>query len=309
MLTRYSLMKNLRMVSVGLVLGSTLPVYAANIGACRQPTPHPCAADGVCRPQRETWGTYRNQWRPWPGDAIGHADQAAGPDVSGEAESLPGFQPPSAKDEDLRGPAKIKEKSSKDSEDSSDDALEIDAPAGGEALPALPGLDVQGQLFRSPSDSFAIPLQLPIAQDVALLPVAQEASAEIQHLPLPSQEFLGADPFVEISDQPLVEISDQPLPKRDIETTSQPRDQDLPPTLPFALRRMPASSTITATPTTKRRSQSHTASLTQRATWNQPSGIRLINPASSSVAQPDAGALKQAIYYEATDQSGETPTR
>ncbi len=121
--------------------------------------------------------------------------------------------------------------------------------------------------------------------------MAEEGDMALRHIPAKSQEFLGADPFAEISDQQLSETS--------IEATSQPLDHDPPPMLPSTLRFMPAPPSINATtPAAK--------SPIQRAVWNQPSKIRLINPASISIAQPEADALNQAIYYEATDQPSDT---
>ena len=35
-----------------------------------RPTPPPCAADGTCYPNENTWGWYPCHWRQWPGEVL-----------------------------------------------------------------------------------------------------------------------------------------------------------------------------------------------------------------------------------------------
>ena len=54
-----------------IALASATALVPATLLAAHPPTPPPCAADGACYPKRTTWGYYKTNWRPWPGDKAG----------------------------------------------------------------------------------------------------------------------------------------------------------------------------------------------------------------------------------------------
>ncbi len=87
-----------------IMLGLTI-VSSAGAHGPLPATPCPCAADGMCYPNRGTWGNYTTNWRPWPGDTIGltPTPEAVSPELQQE---LPIFLRPQPDQEDLRGPAK-----------------------------------------------------------------------------------------------------------------------------------------------------------------------------------------------------------
>lgn len=212
------------------------------LGGCAPQVPCPCAADGVCRPKRATWGYSQTRWRTWPGEQLGQqptlADGATPDQVEGEA--LVPFETPPAEQEDLRGPAKAKVDRS-DDEEATDEAIDgaVDDPAvllpGPEALPAF---DPQG---NNQDDQFELPQM-----------------------------------------------------------------EDAPPALPASLRQAARSldmlqQTTNQQPTT---TQNIAASPVQQASWTGQPSIALINPASA-IVPPQGETLQQAIYYEASDQSGQ----
>jgi len=84
-------------------------VCGAEVG-CLPPTPSPCAADGICRPNQELFGYSQTRWRPWPGDPKPEEPTLAGdkdPATEQEMELAP-FLRPTPEEEDTRGPAKTK---------------------------------------------------------------------------------------------------------------------------------------------------------------------------------------------------------
>lgn len=117
------------------------------VTGCQPETPCPCAADGICRPKRATWGHYKTRWRTWPGEVRGEEPELADTPTAGD-EELPPFETPLPEQEDLRGPAKDK----KDSDDGdAADGDPLDVPdvllPGPEALPAI---DPQGNQMHAP---------------------------------------------------------------------------------------------------------------------------------------------------------------
>lgn len=154
------------------------------VTGCRPQTPCPCAADGVCRPKRETWGHYKTRWRTWPGEIRGEQPTEADAPTAGK-ESLPPFETPLPELEDLRGPAKDKKKSK---DDKSEASGEGDKPA--QLLPgpeALPAIDPQSnQLQMQPLED--APPQLPesLRQSALLLNKPQARQAQATAAPLQS---------------------------------------------------------------------------------------------------------------------------
>ncbi|TWU29578.1 hypothetical protein Pla144_03560 [Bythopirellula polymerisocia] len=147
--------------SSGLALVMAFDIVGANLGQaneCQPPTPCPCAADGNCLPKRETWGTYKTHWRPWPGEQVGLTPTKAEETKSDIREQLPVYQPPRPDQEDLRGPAKRTKAPSATTSAPPEGGPQA-LPDAGEAepaenefelpgLPGLPGIDPQGYLPR-----------------------------------------------------------------------------------------------------------------------------------------------------------------
>jgi hypothetical protein len=123
-----------------IMLGLTIVSSSGAIGPLPA-TPCPCAADGMCYPNRGTWGNYTTNWRVWPGESIGltPTPAAVGPELQQE---LPIFLRPQPDQEDLRGPAK--------SQSAAAPAAESAAPGGeqpaeeAEEAPANDGLEIPG---------------------------------------------------------------------------------------------------------------------------------------------------------------------
>lgn len=135
---------------------------------CSPTTPCPCAADGVCRPKRTTWGHYNTRWRTWPGEQAGRtptpADQTA--DEAEEIDPLGPFETPKPEQEDLRTAPKARKKK-----------VDDDAPAelpGEEPAQLLPGPDAQPEGDALPDlDPFG---QLPTVPEMEDAPPALPAS-------------------------------------------------------------------------------------------------------------------------------------
>ncbi|NOY41024.1 MAG: hypothetical protein GXP26_04190 [Planctomycetes bacterium] len=95
------------------LIALTLVANTWALDECRQPTPSPCGADGVCRPQAHSWGYSQTRWRHWPGE---EKQPGAGPETVDPDDDLMKLEPfihPEPVEEDLRGPAKIKSNKSK----------------------------------------------------------------------------------------------------------------------------------------------------------------------------------------------------
>ncbi len=125
-------------------------------GGCLPPTPSPCAADGVCRPNRE-WGHYETRWRSWPGDPTSQQQPTrADASAPGEADEqgLGPFQLPLPEQEDLRGPAKDKAARSEKKTTNDVPAEDPGLLPGPEALPPF---DQQGNHLNLPTKEDAPP--------------------------------------------------------------------------------------------------------------------------------------------------------
>jgi len=114
----------------------------AGVG-CLPPTPSPCAADGICRPNQASFGYSPTRWRPWPGDPKPEAPTPAEDPIAEEEMKLAPFEHPTPEDEDVRGPAKTESFTPPEEEDSSqalpDDPFPELDPQG--SIPALPRQD------------------------------------------------------------------------------------------------------------------------------------------------------------------------
>jgi len=116
-------------------IGST-NARGAEVG-CLPPTPGPCAADGICRPNQASFGYSPTRWRQWPGDPKAEEPTPADEEAVEEEEMvLEPFEHPAPEEEDTRGPAKAK---------SFSPAEESPSPAISEEVP-FPELDQQGSI-------------------------------------------------------------------------------------------------------------------------------------------------------------------
>jgi len=112
----------------------------AGVG-CLPPTPNPCAADGICRPNQESFGYSQTRWRPWPGDPKPEPPTPVEDPATEEEMKLEPFELPTPEEEDIRGPTKTKSFTPPEedpSEVSPDPFPELD-PQG--SIPALPRQD------------------------------------------------------------------------------------------------------------------------------------------------------------------------
>ncbi len=119
---------------------------ASYANSCLPQIPAPCAADGVCRPNRGTWGYSKTRWRPWPGETVGQGPTPA--DAAGEADekALAPFETPPPEEENLRGPAKSKKAKADEEADVEIPPMELpgippaaEGPAADESDPFAPG--------------------------------------------------------------------------------------------------------------------------------------------------------------------------
>lgn len=227
-------------------------------------TPCPCAADGTCYPKRDTWGFYRTNWRPAPGDNVGRVPTPAGQmDPQELQRELPNLVRPLPEQEDLRGPAKPTRPAPVNTE------VNEMPPAGGGQQPPVGGQPPAGR-------------QQPPAEG------GEAAPAEAQ--PLDGLDLPGFGP--QGSFQPLPQIEDAPpaLPTNLSKAlTALPNHSSPTRTTVIANPVRPAASTLPVA----------TSNFVTPATNVQ--GIQLGNPAANNVQKTMELDLEQAIYLEASD--------
>lgn len=148
MLPRRKLKKSVALASAAFLLAAMLVGDAVALDENRPATPPSCAADGTCRPKRESWGHFHTRWRPWPGEP---APQQITPDAAlpSDIEQLPPFQRPEATQEDLRGPAKPPKAKPQSEEEENDQPPQ--ALPDAEVLPELDPFGPQGGLPAPPT--------------------------------------------------------------------------------------------------------------------------------------------------------------
>jgi hypothetical protein len=144
------------------------------------PTPCPCSADGVCRPNRATWGYSRTRWRAWPGEEqLGQQPTPVDGTTAGEGDDqpLPPFETPLPEQEDLRGQAK--EKSKRATADEANEGAADPDPLQG--IPGIPGFDPEGRVFPDDDAPPALPASLRQAARALNMPplVAQRESRQV----------------------------------------------------------------------------------------------------------------------------------
>jgi hypothetical protein len=224
-------------------------------------TPCPCAADGTCYPKRDTWGFYRTNWRPAPGDNVGRTPTPAGQmDPQEIQRELPHLVRPLPEQEDLRGPAKPTRPSV------TTDVNDVPAaggqpPAGGQQPPAgnqLPGEE------------------------------GEAAPAEAQ--PFDGLDLPGFGPQGSFQSLPQIEDAPPALPTNlNKALTALPSTSTTTRTTVVANPVRPAVSTLPVA----------TSNYVTPATNVQ--GIELSNPAARNVQKTMDQSLEQAIYLEASD--------
>jgi len=145
------------------------------------PLPCPCDAEGVCRPNRLTWGYSQTRWRSWPGEQPALAEQ----DATGESVplALPPYETPRPDQEDLRGP--VKGKAAK-----ADEEAASQFPADEEPAPLLPGLEAPA--FDPQGNHLELPgmLELPGGDDAPpVLPTSLRQVAQSLNMPQPNRVY------------------------------------------------------------------------------------------------------------------------
>jgi len=281
---RKSLSNRLAVVSlaVGLFIGPTLTSPVEGVGAL-PPSPPPCAADGTCRPNRDSWGFNRTRWRRWPGEEVPAPTPAE--EEEEDIRELPEIERPSPRQEDIRG------------------------PLGAETAPAPAVPAPTGEPTTMPEQTTPAPQGAP----------QQLAPPQPLDVPDPFEE---ADPFEDEGQEQLPE-QDEAFPDFDLQGGVQPElnREDPPPALPDSLSQLqwsqPASAAASTSsvaaphereaplePVTADRGTAQVASYEQppaQADQSQSGSIQLVNPAAANLVQPSDGQFQQAIYYEASD--------
>src|SRR5262245_24011561 len=157
-------MKFVKIIGAGaLTICTATPAVAAHPPLDR-PTPPPCCADGICRPNAAEWGWYRTQWRRWPTEELAPTP-ATSPGKAGK-EAVPGVPsyetiPPEL--EDRRAPPPTKPRA--ESEERREAPPEGPSAPGGEpAAPrSAPLSSPPGGLLTTPPESPLTPGPTPFS--------------------------------------------------------------------------------------------------------------------------------------------------
>lgn len=246
---------------VGIGVVGAAPVQ----GQCRPATPAPCAADGMCYPNRNTWGSYTTNWRPFPGDTVGVTPTPETEEQRLQSE-LPPFIVPGPEQEDLRGPVRP----TRPVPPTEQPAVETPPPALGQPMPEpFPGGEAQ-----------------PAA------PAAEEGPGPFDDLDLPG----FGPPQGRLQPLPTIEDGPPALPSglsRALAVRGDAGGQTN-----FAVAQSPSAPTATAnaSPQTTKLSIAPSRFVTPAA-----NNIELTNPAAMNVQKTMDQDLEQAIYYEASD--------
>lgn len=248
-----------------VVAGAESLTYAVGerICGCGETTPCPCAADGICRPKRETWGFYESRWRTWPGEPTPRprAADSQTPDEADAPQNLPEYELPLPEQEDLRVPPKSKKK--KDGDEESD--------AGEEPI-EIPG---------------AAPFGLPAEEPGQLLPGPEAAPAD--------EGGFDIDPFGVLPEVPQMEDAPPALP-------ASLRQAVAPKRMPRVARRTPMPQVKQVVAKGLNITPEMLAQPVRQVSWNQPTSMPVINPAAAIQPSVAKEPLQQAIYIESTDQ-------
>lgn len=256
----------------------------------RPPTPGPCGADGVCRPNQLTFGYNKTRWRPWPGSEQPSLQPTQADDIQLDSETrLDSMERPAPEKEDMRGPAKTR---------SADEADQLDT---GDTMRPLPEVNEQPPANPLP-DLGPLPGEPPLPD----LGPLDERGPPPDANPLPENDFF---------DQPNLEGRFR----------APARPNDAPPALPQSLQAARPSAKhvaqrrrIVAMPSTLPVVEAKQPAISQPrllqevghqplplvvpAVAQQPSaGIKLVNPASTGVMP----SVRHSLYEQPTGK-GET---
>jgi hypothetical protein len=91
-----------------VVCGSASWAFSAGPNAIDRPTPPPCAADGTCYPNENTWGWYPCHWRKWPGEELVPTPAGTQPTPAGRPGELNPYETPTPEQEDVQAPPSTK---------------------------------------------------------------------------------------------------------------------------------------------------------------------------------------------------------
>jgi hypothetical protein len=98
-------MNTLKQSSPAIVALSLICVEALGAGPppLERPSPPACCADGLCYPNRMTWGVYGTRWRRWPTEQLQPTpDEMRAP--AAPSTEVPPFERPPAEDEEQAAP-------------------------------------------------------------------------------------------------------------------------------------------------------------------------------------------------------------
>jgi hypothetical protein len=157
-------MRLMKIVGTGaLVLSTGTPAVAAHPPLDR-PTPPPCCADGICRPNTLEWGVYPTRWRRWPTEEL--EPTPAGQAKPGqEIPGIPSYEtmPPELEDRRAPPPTKPRAEPEERPEPPSESPL-APGPGGEPAAPrSTPLTSPPGGLLNTPQESPLTPGPTPFS--------------------------------------------------------------------------------------------------------------------------------------------------
>lgn len=257
----------------GLMLGLSVVSTPDAQGQCQPATPCACAADGMCYPKRETWGSYTTQWRPFPGDALGLTPTPADGGAVEIQDKLPTFIVPTPDKEDLRGPVRPTRPPAAGATSGQVETQVNEVPAAGQPLDQAPPANGQ-----EPAE-----------------PAAEEAPAPLDNLDLP-----GFGP-----PQGLL----LPLPETEDGLPTLPSALSQAITMGTGgagHANFPTQASATSLPAPTARANAATLppkAAVAHSNFITPAAanIELKNPAAQSVQKTMDQNLEQAIYYESSE--------
>ncbi|QDT01416.1 hypothetical protein [Adhaeretor mobilis] len=281
--------------------------------AAHPETPCACAADGNCRPKRDTWGVWHTHWRPWPGDPAAVPPTTADPQYSEDEEAgLKGIERPIPSKEDKAGP----EKQEREEDDATVEALGDPLSPEGGGAEALPELEPLG--LRSPAAEGSFP-RIPKSALGLRNPAFQNRANPIYGSapqPLPNVSSQLANPAARFTplEKQIKDDGVRPASHLSPVQQTQPNGENAPPSLPTSLRRvahltgllkpLPPVTPPQNVPASRLRIRTDNAVMptSANAVSTDNGGIRIINPASAYAAEPGKGGLQQAIYFEGSEE-------
>lgn len=220
------------------------------------PTPCPCEAEGVCRPNGP-WGHTPTKWRPWPGDVISQPTTPSAEADEQKRLELPPFELPPPEMEGLRGPNKSKPPKAKKKDQGTAEPAEAAAPEPEMPVPdanPLEGLgpeafDLQDNFDRQPPAEKQPAAELPpLGQPAVELP--QEEASPLPGLDLEKQPQTEPQPETQPDEDfdPFGYFEppkSTPVPAGQRTSRAPTKSDDAPPQLPPSLRKFSQRSTPT----------------------------------------------------------------